>query len=317
MGDIPMPQPRPPSDSEPEPTPVGGSCACGMGAYWRLHPVTPGASGDWVDVFGLDDGRLAICVGDAAGHGSQAAAFAGRVRAVLRRRLLAGEEPDAAVSGTVGEVAGLGDLGEMFATAFVAIADPSTGRVVYVNAGHPPAVHLTRRAAHPTRSSADPGPVAPGPAPGPASTSGPASGPGSASGPASASASGPGSASGFGSGPDPGPAGLPLGPTGPILSDLFAGTWIWTSRSLRMAPGDRLVVYTDGLSEARDAAGEQFGTDRIGAAGGDNPDSAPDLLIDRIFARAAAHSSADARDDRTVAVLTRQPVPPATTAPLQ
>ncbi|CAJ65116.1 MULTISPECIES: PP2C family protein-serine/threonine phosphatase [Frankia] len=230
-----------------------------MGAYWRLHAVTPGVSGDWVDVFALDDGRLAICVGDAAGHGSRAAAFAGRVRAMLRRRLLAGKEPDAAVSATVDEVAGLGDLGEMFATAFVAVADPATGRVVYVNAGHPPAVHLTR--------SAD-------------------------------------------------PASLPLGPTGPILSDLFAGTSIWTSRSLRMAPGDRLVVYTDGLSEARDAAGEQFGTDRIGAAGGGEPsDTPPDQLIDRIFARVTAHTHAAARDDRTVAVLTRRPEPSAATVP--
>jgi serine phosphatase RsbU (regulator of sigma subunit) len=265
-----------------------------MGTYWRLHAVTPGASGDWVDVFDLDDGRLAICVGDAAGHGSRAAAFAGRVRAVLRRRLLAGEEPDAAVSGTVGEVAGLGDLGEMFATAFVAIADPATGRVVYVNAGHPPAVHLTR-------STADPGAVASGPASGPDVDSGPGPGPGPGLGP--------------GLGPGPDRVGLPLGPTGPILSDLFAGTRIWTSRVLLMAPGDRLVVYTDGLSEARDAAGEQFGTDRIGAAGGDTPDATPDLLIDRIFARVAAHTHDEARDDRTVAVLTRQPVPPATTAP--
>ncbi|WP_261565747.1 PP2C family protein-serine/threonine phosphatase [Frankia gtarii] len=243
-----------------------------MGAYWRLHAATPGASGDWVDVFDLDDGRFAVCVGDAAGHGSQAAAFAGRVRAVLRRRLLAGAQPEAAVSGTVDEVAGLGDLGEMFATAFVAVADPSTGRVVYVNAGHPPAVHLAR-------SGADTDVEAPG-----AQST---------------------------------PAGLPLGPTGPILSDLFAGTSIWSSRSLRMAPGDRVVVYTDGISEARDAAGELFGTGRIGSVvGADISDIPPDLLIDRLLARVAAHTHAEARDDRTVAVLARQFGPPAAISPI-
>ncbi|WP_035921450.1 PP2C family protein-serine/threonine phosphatase [Frankia sp. QA3] len=234
-----------------------------MGAYWGMQAVTPGASGDWVDAFDLDDGRLAVCVGDAAGHGTRAATFAGRVRAVLRRGLLAGDEPDAVVSRTVDEVAGPGDLGEMFATAFVAIADPRTGRVVYVNAGHPPAVHLT----------------ASGPDPGPDS--------GAAGGP------------------------RPLGPTGPILSDLFAGMAIWSSRTLRMAPGDRLVLYTDGISEARDAAGEQFGMDRVGAAGA--CDTPPDRLIDHLFATVAAHTHAEARDDRTVAVLTRQ-APPASTA---
>ena len=32
---------------------------------------------------------------------------------------------------------------------------------------------------------------------------------------------------------------------------------------VRVAPGDRLVFYTDGISEARSAAGEEFGEQRI------------------------------------------------------
>ena len=45
-----------------------------------------------------------------------------------------------------------------------------------------------------------------------------------------------------------------LAPTGPIISAI-AGTW--TVRSAHMAPGDFLVLYTDGLVEGRNAAGEQ------------------------------------------------------------
>lgn len=36
--------------------------------------------------------------------------------------------------------------------------------------------------------------------------------------------------------------------------------------AVRLAPGDRLVLYSDGVTEARSAAGEQFGRDRLMAA---------------------------------------------------
>ncbi|WP_243407949.1 PP2C family protein-serine/threonine phosphatase [Frankia canadensis] len=220
----------------------------GLAAYWRARPAVPGAGGDWVDVVDISDGRLAICVGDAAGSDPRAAAFALRVRTALCRALLAGHAPETAVSGTVDEVAGGGDLGEMFATVLVAVADPLTGAVDYVNAGHPPALHLAAAAA----------PRA-------------------------------------------------LGPTGPILSDLFAGSRIWSARSLLMAPGDRLVLYTDGVSEARDAAGRAFGIEALSAA--DSRSRPPAEFLEDMVARVGAHAAGSQPDDRTLALLVRSPLP--------
>lgn len=39
--------------------------------------------------------------------------------------------------------------------------------------------------------------------------------------------------------------------------------WTYEQESVHLAPGERIWLYTDGLSEARDAAGEQFGPARL------------------------------------------------------
>jgi sigma-B regulation protein RsbU (phosphoserine phosphatase) len=52
------------------------------------------------------------------------------------------------------------------------------------------------------------------------------------------------------------PTGLPLGT---FLSNRYA------ARSLRLAAGDTLVLYTDGLTEALDSDGQQYGVERLTA----------------------------------------------------
>jgi sigma-B regulation protein RsbU (phosphoserine phosphatase) len=37
----------------------------------------------------------------------------------------------------------------------------------------------------------------------------------------------------------------------------------WTQETLRMAPGDALVLYTDGIPDARDSDGSMFGAERL------------------------------------------------------
>jgi hypothetical protein len=85
-----------PSPASPSPGPGREEHGAGggtLGVYWRLRPAVPGAGGDWVDAIDLHDGRLAICVGDAAGSDPRAAAFALRVRGLLCQALLAGRGP--------------------------------------------------------------------------------------------------------------------------------------------------------------------------------------------------------------------------------
>lgn len=93
--------------------------------------------GDWYDAFLLRDGRVALSVGDIAGHGVGAAIAMVRLRETLRAL--------ATVSGTsAGTILQSADRTfaaeepETIATAAVALYDPHTRRLEFASAGHPP-----------------------------------------------------------------------------------------------------------------------------------------------------------------------------------
>jgi phosphoserine phosphatase RsbU/P len=213
-------------------------------------PADGHMSGDWVDTVALPGGRLGVAVGDAAGHGAAAAAHARRLRRLLRAGLVAGWEPAAVVRRAVD---GLGDTGEMFASAFVAVLDPAAGLLRYANAGHPEPLHLSR------------------------------AGRGAVAG-----------AVRVGS----------LPPTGPLLCDLFAGQDAWTATTVRFGPGDLLLIYTDGLTEARDTTGAPFGPDRLVAEVTARTGRMPGTLLADVFAAVDLHTAGHPRDDRTALAFT-------------
>ena len=100
----------------------------------------PGAGGDFYDVFALEDGQLAVIVGDVSGHGRRALPHTALVRFTLRAYLEAGLSPREAVqkAGTVLER----QLGEQFVTVVAATYNPRERVLVYACAGHPPPVVL-------------------------------------------------------------------------------------------------------------------------------------------------------------------------------
>jgi hypothetical protein len=107
----------------------------------------PGAGGDFYDLFALDDGRLAVILGDISGHGRQALPHTALVRFTLRAYLEAGLSPRSAVQ-TAGAVLER-QLGESFATVAAATYDPRERILTYACAGHPPPVVLGSRAIEP------------------------------------------------------------------------------------------------------------------------------------------------------------------------
>jgi len=98
--------------------------------------------GDWHDVFALPDGRLAISIGDVAGHGVEAAATAARLRATIAAFAI--EDPDPA---RVLERANRVSLarGEALATCCVAVVDPKAETIEYATAGHPVPIFAATR----------------------------------------------------------------------------------------------------------------------------------------------------------------------------
>ncbi|HEX9075977.1 MAG TPA: SpoIIE family protein phosphatase [Anaerolineae bacterium] len=100
--------------------------------YWQ--PARE-VSGDFYDFFRLPDGRLGIVIGDVTGKGMPAALMMATTRALLRGAAQRIDSPD-------GVLASINDLLQpdippnTFITAFYAMLDVSTGRLVFANAGH-------------------------------------------------------------------------------------------------------------------------------------------------------------------------------------
>jgi hypothetical protein len=100
----------------------------------------PAAGGDFYDIFALEPGKVAIVLGDVAGHGRGALTQAALTRYTLRAYMQAGLEPRAALA-LAGSV--LSEPGEMqFATVVVAIYDSVAGSVTYASGGHPPPISI-------------------------------------------------------------------------------------------------------------------------------------------------------------------------------
>ncbi len=107
-----------------------------VAACYVPFTASPTVGGDWWDGLMLPDGRLALTVGDVAGHGVPAVALMGQLRNTMRSRLVAGIEPAAALA----ELSALLDwtAPTAHATAVAVVADPGSGELVWASAGHPP-----------------------------------------------------------------------------------------------------------------------------------------------------------------------------------
>jgi Stage II sporulation protein E (SpoIIE) len=95
----------------------------------------PAAGGDFYDLFEPEPGKVAIILGDVAGHGRQALNRAALTRYTLRAYMQAGLEPRAALA-LAGRV--LADpTAEGYATVAVGLYDEQEGTLIYASAGHP------------------------------------------------------------------------------------------------------------------------------------------------------------------------------------
>jgi sigma-B regulation protein RsbU (phosphoserine phosphatase) len=93
--------------------------------------------GDFFNYFMLDNGHLALLMGDVSGKGVGAALLMANIQASLRIRLGLGQSL-AAVADALDRDIESNSPGPVYATLFIGVMEPATRRLRYVNAGHNP-----------------------------------------------------------------------------------------------------------------------------------------------------------------------------------
>jgi len=202
--------------------------------------------GDYHRYEALEDGRIAVVVADASGHGMAAGLLMAVTDTALRIAIEQDPAPDAVARLLHRVLKRTGDR-RAFVTLFYGLLDPSSGRVDAVSAGHPSPV--VRRVS--------------------------------------------------GELEEPAAGSLPLG--------IVSNPEPWTG-TIELAPGDLLVLSTDGVFEAADESGATFGWPglRGAVAAGD---TAPAATIARIRNALDRHVRGGAlSDDYTVVAIRRDPV---------
>ena len=109
----------------------------GLGLSVAYRPAEgPAAGGDFYDVFELGSDRVAVILGDVAGHGHDAVRQAALTRFTLRAFLKQSGDPRTALAlaGHALSDPGCGQL----ATVAMAVFDSARGTLTYALAGHPP-----------------------------------------------------------------------------------------------------------------------------------------------------------------------------------
>ena len=89
---------------------------------------------------------------------------------------------------------------------------------------------------------------------------------------------------------------------GPALSRLTRNE-AFSEHAIELEPGDRIVLFTDGVSEATDSAGELFEESRIEELVSDSRGLSAAELQETIVDAATSHSEGELEDDLTLVVL--------------
>ncbi|BCY11201.1 SpoIIE family protein phosphatase [Actinoplanes sp. L3-i22] len=107
-----------------------------LAGSYLLAEAGDAAGGDWFDAVPVPGGRVALVVGDVAGHGVAASAAMGQLRAVLHDRL--DETGDPLIAIAAADRMALRVPAARAATVCVVVLDPADGTLVHCSAGHPP-----------------------------------------------------------------------------------------------------------------------------------------------------------------------------------
>lgn len=169
----------------------------------RLQPARE-TSGDFFDFIPLSNGNLGIVIADVTDKGMGAAMFMALSSTLIRTYAIQYPTLPAFAMSIVNERILSDTRGSMFVTAFYGVLEPHTGRLRYVNAGHPPPLLISTTKGKPVDE---------------------------------------------------------LRTTGMALGMVEKTSW--QQKVAKLSPGDLLLLYTDGITEAQNRDGYFFGEDRL------------------------------------------------------
>jgi sigma-B regulation protein RsbU (phosphoserine phosphatase) len=197
--------------------------------------------GDYFDVFQVNRGQAALCIGDVSGKGVAGALLMSNLQAAVKATAEETKWPQN-LCAKVNQLIRANVAADKFITFFYGLLDISGRSLTYTNAGHnaPILVH-----------------------------------------------------------PDSSVARLEQG--GPVLGVFPEGKY--SQGSVNLGPGDRLVLFTDGLIEATNNADEEFGEDRLINTLIEHRTLPARALQERILKAASRFCKGHFEDDATVVVV--------------
>ena len=118
------------------PTEVAAVEGIEVGVAYRPVENTAEVGGDWYDAFVLPDGRLAVTIGDVAGHDLRAATTMGQIRNAIRAYAMEHDRPGVVLQRTNALLMTLPDPD--LVTVVYGVYDLSAHELVFARAGHQP-----------------------------------------------------------------------------------------------------------------------------------------------------------------------------------
>jgi serine phosphatase RsbU (regulator of sigma subunit) len=91
---------------------------------------------------------------------------------------------------------------------------------------------------------------------------------------------------------------------GGMILGMFDHVW-YDQEQLHLERGDVIVVFSDGVSEALSASGEEFGEDRIKAVIGGDLAAGPDVMVERLFEAVRDFTRGAVQNDDITALVVR------------
>ena len=96
--------------------------------------------------------------------------------------------------------------------------------------------------------------------------------------------------------------------TGGLILGLFPHA-TYEEETVQLEDGDTLVVFSDGVTEALNEAGDEFGEERLLRCVGEHVGCAPDVLLDRILATVRSFAASATQNDDVTALVLRYSAP--------